>query len=278
VTGVTVQDREKEYQIKAKAVLLCTGGFANNKDLMQKYNANYANMDTIMRCYPGATGDGFKLVERFGTPILGKGVMGIPRANMYTYPIPNRFLTGIDGRRFVDETAPSYEIVRAMMDDKGKDFYAIVDAKFQDKKLIQDKISAGFVKEYPSLEALAADTGIDQAGLLETVKAYNAAVDGGKSPGFDLPADKAVKLDTAPFYAEKSRPGHFGTIPGIDIDSKLRVLDSEGKAVAGLYAAGELTFGNIVTNRYPGAGTGISYAAYSGPAAVRSIVADLTGK
>jgi fumarate reductase flavoprotein subunit len=272
VTGVKVQDHEKEYQINAKAVLLATGGFANNPELMQKYNANYVG--TVMRSYQNATGDGFKLVERFGTPVLGKGVMGFQRADMRTATIASMFIVDINGNRFTDETAPGYEIARAM-GELGRDFYAIVDGKFQDKQMIQDRIARGFIKEYQTLEALAQGCGINQAQFLATVRAYNSAVDQKRSPGFDLPAGSAVRLDTPPYYAEKSLITYFGTIPGIDIDSGMHVMDGRGNIVSGLYAAGELTFGNIVTNRYPGVGLGISYATYSGPAATRSILADL---
>ena len=261
VTGVRVQDREKEYQINARAVLLATGGFSANRDLMERFNPQYTH--GVMRAHSNATGDGFRFTEQFGTRVLGTGIMGTLRVNRWTFPLPSMFYVSADGTRVFDESAPTFAMVRAAA-AAGTNTFALLDSTFADRDLLRAHLDAGFVREYASLEALAAGEGINRDNLLATVMAYNAAVDAGVSPGFGLPADRAIRLDTPPFFVQRLIPTWFGTIPGIEIDENMRVLDGNGRPVPNLFAAGELTFGNITNNRYPGIGIGVGYAVFSG--------------
>ena len=80
---------------------------------------------------------------------------------------------------------------------------------------------------------------------------------------YELAADKATKVETAPFYIEKVTLRTFGTIPGIEVNDSCQVLDGEGQVVEGLYASGELIAGNAFTRQYPGVGIGVSFAANS---------------
>ncbi|HWP79913.1 MAG TPA: FAD-binding protein [Candidatus Acidoferrum sp.] len=271
VTGVKVQDDEKTYEIHAKAVLLATGGFGMNKDLIAKYEPMYVG--GLSRTNAGATGDGFKFAEQFGTEIVGYGMMGGGvRASMALGSIASNFIVSTEGKRIANETDAN--AVLAALNGGKVTGYKLVDGKFADKDGLQARVDAGLIKPYDTLEALAQGTGIDEASLLATVAAYNAAVDAGTNPEFGLPVDKATKIDTAPFYAEKLITGWFGTVPGLEVDDYMRVLDSDNEPVPGLYAAGELTEGNFWRRTYPGAGVGISYATYTGPYAVRVIVDD----
>lgn len=98
-----------------------------------------------------------------------------------------------------------------------------------------------------SLAELAAQSGIDGAGLAAEVQRYNAAVDAGKTGELD-PARSTAKYQAypirqAPFYAFPVCPGITYTMGGISIDADCRVLDANGQAIAGLYAAGCATGG-----------------------------------
>lgn len=273
VVGVKVQDDEKEYEIRAKAVLLATGGFGMNKDLIAKYSPLYVG--GVSRTNAGATGDGFILTEQFNPEIVGTGMMGGgPRASILVGSFPSMFAVSQEGTRFANES-DNFSIVEGLGGGKLTGF-RLADANFNDQATIQDRMEQGLIKKYDSLEELARDNGINEANLLATVEAYNNAVDAGESPGFGLPAERAQKLDTAPFYAERIIVSWFGTVPGLKVDDNMRVLNGDGVAIPGLYAAGELTEGNMWSgNIYPGAGVGISYAMYTGPYAVRCIVEDL---
>ena len=156
---------------------------------------------------------------------------------------------------------------RAVSQQPNKEAFLIADSSYADKETIAKKIEQGFVKEYNTLEELANDNGIDAAGLLATVEAYNAAADKGEAiPALEyaLNAGAAHKVEVAPFYVEKCTLRTFGTIPGIEVNELCQVLDGEGKPVEGLYGVGELIAGNAFTRQYPGAGIGISWAANTG--------------
>lgn len=271
VTGVKVEDKEKTYEIHAKAVLLATGGFGMNQELIKKYSPYYVG--GISRTTAGATGDGFLMTEQFNPEIVGNGMMGGgPRASLALGSIASMFAVSTEGTRFANESDNL-----AIVDGMGGTLtaYRLMDANFPDQDTLQAHIDAGLIAPFDTLEALAKEYGINESNLLATVKAYNEAVDAGTSPGFDLPVEKAQKLEKAPFYAEKINLSWFGTIPGIKVDNQMRILDGNGVPVPGLYATGELTEGNFYTRTYPGAGVGISYATYTGPYAVRNIIEDL---
>ena len=145
--------------------------------------------------------------------------------------------------------------------------FLIADANYADMDTIAQKIEKGYVKQYDTIEALAEDNGIDAEQLQKTIDAYNQAADPGEpipALEYELAADKATKVETAPFYIEKVTLRTFGTIPGIEVNDSCQVLDGEGQVVEGLYASGELIAGNAFTRQYPGVGIGVSFAANSG--------------
>ncbi len=108
----------------------------------------------------------------------------------------------------------------------------------------------------------------------DALNQYNDAVSAETNPEFDLPLKVATTITTPPYYAQRIFITHFGTIPGVKIDDNMRLLDGEGNIVKGLYCSGELTEGNLYDNKYPGAGYGITYAAYSGAYAIRCMMKD----
>ena len=181
--------------------------------------------------------------------------------------IAANFLVNLNGERFVGEGEPKYVLQRAVSQQPEKAAFLITDANYADMDTIAKKIEQGYVKQYDTIEALAEDNGIDAEQLQKTIDAYNQAADAGEAiPAleYELAADKATKVETAPFYIEKATLRTFGTIPGIEVNDSCQVLDGEGQVVEGLYASGELIAGNAFTRQYPGVGIGVSFAANSG--------------
>jgi fumarate reductase flavoprotein subunit len=280
VTGVKVQDSEKEYEIHAKAVLLATGGFGQNQDLITQYAPLFKG--GFSQTNAGASGAGFIMTMRFNTPVVGEGLMGGRLAAFTTYSaIPSNFIVSQEGRRFVDES--NDDAVISALDGGKVSGYKLADGTFAaDGRLVTnvhmapsiDHRDAG-LKGYNTLEELARAHGINEANLVNEVRTYNAAVDSGQSPGFGLPADKATKIETPPYYAERLYTVWYGTVPGIKIDDTMHVLDGSDRTVPGLYAAGEVAEGNLWTVTYPGGGTGIGFAIFGGAFAARQIASDL---
>ena len=276
VKGIVAADSEKRYEIRAKAVLLATGGFGNNPELMEEYLPLFA--DGFSSANPGATGDGILMTRQFNTKVVGDGSMGSIVAPDGSGLIPSNFLVNKEGRRFVGEAEPKYVIQRACSQQTDHETFLIMDSSYEDADVIREKTEKGYLKQYDSIEELAADNGIDAEALQATIDAYNAAAAAGESipaDEYSLPADKATVIETAPFYLEKVTLRYFGTIPGIEVNNNCQVLDGDGNVVEGLYASGELVAGNAFTRQYPGVGIGISFAANSGSYAVEHIAQSL---
>lgn len=272
VTGVVVSDSETRYSIHAKAVLLATGGFGSNPELMKEYLPLFA--DGFSSANPGATGDGILMTRQFGTPVVGDGSMGSIVAPDGTNLIDSYFLVNKEGERFIGEAEPKYVIQRACSQQTDHETFLLADSSYETMDTIEEKIEKGYVKQYDTIEELAADNGIDAEVLKTTIDSYNAAADAGEAiPAgeYELSADKATRIEAAPFYLEKVTLRYFGTIPGIQVDNNCQVLDGQGNVVEGLYASGELVAGNAFTRQYPGVGIGISFAANSGSYAVEQI-------
>lgn len=265
VAGVVAEDDEQRYDIRAKAVILATGGFGSNPELMEEYLPLFA--DGVIATNAGATGDGILMTRQFGTKIVGDGSMGSIVAPDGSSLITANFLVNLNGERFVGEGEPKYVLQRAVSQQPEKAAFLIADANYADMDTIAQKTEKGYVKQYDTIEALAEDNGIDAEQLQKTIDAYNQAADAGEpipALEYELAADKATKVETAPFYIEKAALRTFGTIPGIEVNDSCQVLDGEGQAVEGLYASGELIAGNAFTRQYPGVGIGVSFAANSG--------------
>jgi succinate dehydrogenase/fumarate reductase flavoprotein subunit len=171
------------------------------------------------------------------------------------------------GRRFVNEASSYYDFMSALFASTpaGAEVCAwlICDHRFQRRyglgfsKPFPFPVSAyvrsGYLKRGATLAALAAACGIDADGLMETVSVYNRSA----QQGFDLqfqrgstpynrvqgdadhqPNPCVAPLENGPFYAVKLLPGSLGTFAGLATDAEARVLDSHGRAIAGLYAVG----------------------------------------
>lgn len=218
------------------------------------------------------------MTQQFGTKMLGGGSMGSLVAPDGSALINSFFMVNQEGERFIGEDQPKYVLQRACSEQSDLAAFLLADASYADVDTLNAKMEAGFVKQYDTLEALAADNGIDAEALLQTVADYNekAAV-GENIPAkeFELAGSLATPLTTAPYYVEKITLRTFGTLPGIEVDEACHVLDGEGNPVSGLFAAGELIAGNAFNRQYPGIGIGISWAANSGAYAARNIVSGL---
>lgn len=101
MAGVVAEDDEQRYDIRAKAVILATGGFGSNPELMEEYLPLFA--DGVIATNAGATGDGILMTRQFGTKIVGDGSMGSIVAPDGSSLITANFLVNLNGERFVGE-------------------------------------------------------------------------------------------------------------------------------------------------------------------------------
>ena len=268
VVGVMVNDGSSRYELRAKAVLLATGGFGNNPELMEKYLPQYLKGN--MTVNGGATGDAIAFTEEFGTPMVGEGAMGTG-GNMTAAT----FMVNQEGKRFMNELTPGYTAHRLIAEMDGEKIYRIADGTFQFLDWAESMVQTGYLKKFDSLEEVAEAYGIDAQNLLAEAEAYNKAIEEGQdiptADGEAIPLASASGLSVAPFYVEEVLPTTFGTIMGLAVNEDCQLLDGTGEPVPGLWGAGELIAGNAFTGEYAGSGIGISWAANSGRFAAEGI-------
>lgn len=257
--------RNKPLSFKAnKGVILATGGFSRDKELLGLFTPLMKNSAAI--CGLGCTGDGIRMAWAYGAGMADvsyvKGTFGFkPNAVSisdlaYVY-YKGATIVNQEGKRFVNESI-SYKLLGdAASAQTGGYAYQIYDAAIR-KVALKDAIGAGnpshvektsdAIVKADSIAELAKLIKIEPAVLEETIQEYNKTVAKGTDPLFNRTAlsgeyGKPVAIKTAPFYAFKSIAAVIGTYAGLTINNKAQVVDVYDEVIPGLYAVGEVTGG-----------------------------------
>jgi fumarate reductase flavoprotein subunit len=265
VTGVYGQNAEgTAVTVKAKKVILATGGFENNPELL----AQYSPLITIGSAVGAAhNGDGLMWARQLGSPIVAGGGGIILAINFHLIgasgdldPYGAYLYVDTRGRRFMDEGEYWFRRSRRVLDLPDQKYYAIFDSKAPAEKGIDPDagLETKMVFKADSLIDLAGQIGIDPAALESAVERYNAAAAKGVDEDFGKDPAKLSPIDQAPYYAAlgifTANTGSFG---GPKINDNCQVLDAAGQPIPGLYAAGEAANGEIFYKAYPISGSAI---------------------
>lgn len=253
----------------SKGVVLATGGYGANAAMVNEYNDYWPSIpaDTKCTCVASATGDGIVMGKAAGASLVGMQFTQLmPTAHAVTgqladgilVPPQNYVFVNQQGKRFVNEYAERDVLSFAALSQTDGIFYHIADttmalnANNKPSQATLDKmVDKGILYRAATLEELAKLIKVDPAALAETVRKYNSYVETGKDPDFGKNVF-GLKIQDAPFYAVPEKPAIHHTMGGVEIDAKARVLAKDGKPIAGLYAAGEVTGGIHAGNRLGG--------------------------
>jgi len=258
VTGVKVIAADgREYDIKAKAVIVATGGFGANNDMAASYVPSLKGFATTN--HPGATGDGILLAEAAGAALVDMKEIQThpthaPDKEMITEAVRGNgaILVSKEGSRFIDELATRDVVSAAVLAQTGKTAFLVFDQSIRASlKAIEGYAKLGIVVEGDTPEALAAKIGSDPARLAATIAAYNGFVAAKKDSEFGR-ADMPRAVSVGPFYAIEITPAIHHTMGGVKIDAEARVIGASGSPIVGLWAAGEVTGGVHGGNRLGG--------------------------
>lgn len=267
--GVTVENKAGQYAIKADAVIIATGGFCSNKELVAKYAPGYEVLATSNQM--GTTGDFVPVFEK-----LGMGLENMDTVRAFPYIInPYRDLTSggngfllvnKDGNRFVSETTVELELGTAILSQPESKAYYLYDQRmYEGNYRLRKQVDLGYVTKANSIEELAAALNIDAANLTATVDTYNKAIAGEEADPFrEKPFDKPFAAE-GPYYGVRVETANHMTKGGVSADQRAQVLMTDGTPVPGLYAAGEVTW---ISGSY-------SAAVVFGRIAAQSVAADL---
>lgn len=258
-TGIKVETSDgQQYKISAKAVIIASGGFGANQDMVVKYKPDLKGFGTTNQ--PGATGDAFPMVEKFDAALVD---MEQIQTHPTVVPVKNEMITeGVrgegailvnkEGKRFINELETRDVVSKAILNQNGKTAFLVFDTTVvENLAAIKKYKDGGLLTEASSLKELAEKIGVNAAEFEKTINTYNGYFKAKNDKEFGRRV-MAVELAKGPFYAVEVAPAIHHTMGGIKINSNAQVLNNSGKVVEGLFAAGEVTGGVHGGNRIGG--------------------------
>ena len=277
IAGVVAIVDGQETQIDSKKVIIATGGFCGNPELLRQYCPAY--YEGLSMSGVPLSGDGIRMAAAAGAALENRASMILegPRFDPHGWPFmalerdPSTLWVNRLGRRFADETAGYhvFESVYSMLRQPDRACYTLFDTSIlqfsarngimlsrrpsvadnPEVRIIDltdalERYSAdGRVKIADSWDEIAAWIGADPATLLQTVTEYNAACDHGYDGVFAKDRKYLRPLIQTPFYAVKSEPVLLDTIGVIKVNERMEVLNKSAKPIPGLFAAGVVAGG-----------------------------------
>ena len=247
--------------INAKSVVIATGGFGANAEMVEKYKPDLKGFATTNA--EGAQGQGIDMATAAGAATVDMDQIQIHptvhieedgNAHLITEGLrgDGAILVNAEGKRFYDEVSTRDKVSAAIIEQTDKSAWLVVDQAMVDKSaVIAGYIKSGYTVTGATYEELAKAMGVDEATFTSTMNTWNQAVEAKSDAEFGR-TSFANPLTTAPYYAIKITPAVHHTMGGIVINPKAEVLNEKGEAISGLYAAGEVTGGVHGANRLGG--------------------------
>jgi len=275
VSGVKASNKEgKDVIIKAKAVILATGGFADDKEMV-KTLAKVDPSRIVFRGAPGHDGDGIKMAQKVGATSNGWGMLAMLAPTLQGTSItshmgaaatiePNNLWVNNDGLRFVNEDV-IFEMTRASNAflTQSKTF-SVMDSSMMNKRIadgcvlgvgayvppgtklvkLNEEIQKALDAKDPNvfkadtLDELATKMGVNKENFLATVNKYNGYAASGADTEFGKNPMFITPIKTGPFYAFNLKLNGLNTMGGIKVNTKSEVLNAKQEPIKGLYAAG----------------------------------------
>ena len=259
VTGVTVKIDGKEKKIKAKSVVLATGGFGSNMDMITKFKPELEGYVTTN--HEGATGDGIALAEEEGAETVQMDQIQIhPTVYQETSYLVSEAVRGegailvnSEGKRFYNEMETRDKVSAAINALPERYAYVVFDQALRERATaIEQYDELGMVVKGETVADLAKEIGVPEENLVATLETWNQYVAAKNDTEFGRTTGMEHDLSKGPYYAIKVAPGIHHTMGGLKINTKTEVLKKDGTAIPGLYAAGEVTGGVHGSNRIGG--------------------------
>ncbi len=244
--------------VNAKAVVLASGGFGANLDMVVKYKPELKGFMTTNAA--GIQGQGIEMAEAIGAATVDMDQIQIhPTVEANTAALITEGLRGdgavlinAEGKRFIDEVGTRDVVSAAEIAQTGSYSWLVVDQAMVDaSSVIQGYIKKGYTVTGATYEELGKAMGVDAAAFAETMEKWNGYVEAKNDPDFGR-TSFANPLNTAPYYAVKVTAGVHHTMGGLKINANTEVLNEKGEVIPGLFAAGEVTGGVHGANRLGG--------------------------
>ena len=277
IAGVIAESDGEDLPVKAGAVIVASGGYANNKEWIKKYSGFDLNVNLVPIGNVDKMGDGIRMAFEAGAADEGLGLLELYRVGPLSADFspasqiefaatqPDLFVDP-RGERFCDETIAFYDTSIGNANARFKEGYtwSIFDDSII-RRIVEDGVDKNVTINYPpgsrpldinneiraslergtkevfmagSVESLAEKMGIDPAVLKATVDEYNRFCEKGHDDLFAKNARYLRPLKGPQFYAVRTPTVFLGTMGGIKINERMEAVDKKDKSIAGLYAAG----------------------------------------
>jgi len=277
ITGVVVEDNGEEISLGARAVVVASGGYANNREWIRKYAGFDLDVNVIPLGNVDKMGDGIRMSWEVGAAEEGMGLLELLRIGPFgpDFPTKNQMEFAANqpdlwvnpqGERFCDEAIAFCDTHEGNANARYREGYTW--SLFDDfiiERLLTEGIDRNIASENPpgarpanimkeleaafsrgsrdiftadSVEELAPKLGIDPAVLKATVDEYNGFCAKGHDDLFAKNPKYLRPLKGPRFYAAKGRTVFLGTHGGIKINERTEVVDKKGKVIPGLFAVG----------------------------------------
>ena len=249
--------------INAKSVVIATGGFGANAEMVEKYKPDLKGFATTNA--EGAQGQGIDMATAVGAATVDMDQIQIHptvhidedgNAHLITEGVrgDGAILVNKEGKRFFDEVQTRDKVSAAEIQQTDGEAWLILDQKMVDGAAVyQGYVNSGYAKTGKTIEELAQNINVDPATLAETMKNWAEIYANKVDPEFGRTSFSAENaLDQAPYYAILVKPGIHHTMGGLKINTNTEVLNEKGEVISGLFAAGEVTGGIHGANRLGG--------------------------
>lgn len=259
VCGVKVVSKlGNEFELRSKAVVIATGGFAGDMNMVVKYRPEYKDFDTTNG--PQSSGQGILMAEAVGADTVDMEQIQIhptvavnSGGALITEGVrgDGAILVNRAGERFINEMQTRDVVSAAILEQEGKSAFLVFDDNVRDGlKAIEKYVQKGYAKA-GTLDELSQQFNINADALKATIEKYNSfqAANDDKDFGRKI---MQTPLNKGSYYVIEVKPGLHHTMGGLRINTNAEVLNKDGVAIKGLYAAGEVTGGVHGANRLGG--------------------------
>ena len=251
-----------------KGVILCSGGYAANFEMCCEFNTYWDNLEKIRITsnLVSTQGDGITMARKLGADTVGMGFIQLLPLDVSDGAAGSTawlgggadymVLVNKEGKRFVNEYAARDVLCSSTLAQTDGQMFDVSDAAIlraanRSEKYIADQAILNHYVVADTLEELAGLMGVPADDFVAEIEKYNTFTHNGLDEDFNR-TSIGMPLEEGPFYASLKAPGTHHTMGGLRIDTGARVLDTDGNAIAGLYAAGEVTGGIHAGNRIGG--------------------------
>lgn len=276
VVGVKAEGEGKAYTIRAKAVILASGGYGANDALVPDEYKKF-----VYAGHAGATGDAIKMVEGLDADLINMDLVNTQPNSMilpsglgqYCNPgvagayKAGAYMVNQNGERFFNESANAWDLMQAMKQNEAQ--YLIMDQTAFDnfnagmtnskiytmedveKWLSDDYDGQPVMKQGATLAELCEKLNLPADAVEASAKAFNDCAAAQTADAFGrTPA--AAQSEGGPFYALQMHIRYYASLGGLHINDSMQVLNTKQEAIPGLYAAGEVV-GGLEGDVYMGA-------------------------